>query len=94
MKKDEFIDALKKNGRIECVDCGDFVEVKDHEFNTKTKISNDAISENELETLLKACHHGKNVKHITRITGYFSVVENWNAGKKAELKDRMQSKIE
>lgn len=94
MKKDEFIEFAKKNGRIECVDCGDFVEVKDLEFNTTTRINNDAISENDAETLLKACHHGKNVKRITRITGYFSVVENWNAGKRAELKDRMQSKIE
>jgi ribonucleoside-triphosphate reductase len=30
----------------------------------------------------------KNVDGITRITGYFTRTSSWNAGKRAELKDR------
>lgn len=31
---------------------------------------------------------GFNVKHITRVTGYFSWTSGWNKGKVAELADR------
>jgi hypothetical protein len=30
----------------------------------------------------------KIMKHITRIVGYYSELQNWNASKKAELRDR------
>jgi hypothetical protein len=36
----------------------------------------------------KSPGRGFNVKHITRVTGYFSYVENWNPAKRQELKDR------
>ena len=29
-----------------------------------------------------------NLQHITRVTGFFSIVEGWNRGKVAELDDR------
>jgi anaerobic ribonucleoside-triphosphate reductase len=40
-----------------------------------------------------ACPHcnGKNIDHITRVTGYFTKVSGWNKGKKAELRDRYRS---
>jgi anaerobic ribonucleoside-triphosphate reductase len=34
-----------------------------------------------------------NVKGITRVTGYFSVIQGWNIGKQAELKDRYRLTI-
>ena len=34
-----------------------------------------------------------NVVHITRVTGFFSIVENWNAGKKKELEDRRKHNL-
>lgn len=36
------------------------------------------------------CAHcgSSNVEHITRVTGFFSKVEDWNKGKLGELKDR------
>ncbi len=37
--------------------------------------------------------HSANVDHITRVTGYFSRVSGWNAGKKQELKDRFKSDL-
>ena len=30
----------------------------------------------------------KNTYGMTRIVGYFSIIENWNDSKKAELEDR------
>ena len=30
----------------------------------------------------------KNVFGLTRVVGYFSIIENWNPGKKAEFLDR------
>lgn len=35
----------------------------------------------------KACG-SENTYGISRITGYFSIIENWNKGKQEELKDR------
>lgn len=39
-----------------------------------------------------ACPHcgSENVFGISRVVGYFSVIENWNASKKAELKRRQK----
>ncbi len=34
------------------------------------------------------CCGSRNVFGLSRVVGYFSVIENWNPGKKAELKDR------
>jgi len=36
---------------------------------------------------------GVNVDGITRITGYFTRTSSWNAGKRAELKDRTKVAI-
>lgn len=37
---------------------------------------------------------GENVRHICRVTGYFSWIEGWNKGKLAELADRHRSDLE
>ncbi|MHA1441749.1 MAG: anaerobic ribonucleoside-triphosphate reductase [Candidatus Heimdallarchaeota archaeon] len=34
--------------------------------------------------------HSENVIGISRVVGYFSVIENWNKSKKAEFKQRQQ----
>jgi hypothetical protein len=36
---------------------------------------------------------GYNVVHITRVTGYMSMVSGWNKGKVAELKDRHRNAL-
>lgn len=39
--------------------------------------------------IAKCGHCGSsNVYGITRVVGYYSRVDNWNVGKKAELRDR------
>jgi ribonucleoside-triphosphate reductase len=32
----------------------------------------------------------KNVYGVSRVVGYYSKIENWNAGKKSEFKDRQK----
>jgi len=36
---------------------------------------------------------GKNIEHVTRVTGYFSKVRGWNPGKQGELKDRRHQQL-
>lgn len=38
-------------------------------------------------------HRGKPLVHMSRVTGYMQVVENWNPGKLQEFKDRKRYKI-
>lgn len=37
--------------------------------------------------------NGRNIDHITRVTGYFSKISGWNKGKTGELKDRARMEI-
>lgn len=52
-----------------------------------------AIADNDLAALLAACKQGRDVDHITRVTGYFSKVSAYNPGKVAELRDRARVKV-
>jgi len=52
------------------------------------KIDMNKINNISIEEIKMALTGGKNVEQITRVTGFFSVVRNWNAGKRAELKNR------
>ncbi len=67
--------------------------VENRSFQTKTFFSEDTISAGTLSPLLTATHQGKNIEHITRVTGYFSKVSGWNKGKVAELIDRKRTDI-
>jgi len=69
------------------------VLVENRDFQTKTFFSEEAISAKDLTQLLVATHQGRNIEHITRVTGYFSKVSGWNAGKRAELIDRARTTI-
>lgn len=37
--------------------------------------------------------HSADINYITRVTGYFSLVSGWNAGKRQELKDRFKTDL-
>ena len=67
--------------------------VENKSFQTKTFFSGETISAKELPQLLVATHQGRNIEHITRVTGYFSKVSGWNKGKVAELKDRARTTV-
>ena len=36
------------------------------------------------------CCMGKNIYGMSRVVGYYSIIENWNDSKKAELADRQK----
>lgn len=59
----------------------------------KLKIEPRALKELTVEKLEKLLVGGRNVDHITRVTGYFSRVAGWNKGKRAELVDRHRVQI-
>lgn len=57
----------------------------------KTEVEISAIRDNVWETLLDILlgqRTGKIMKHVTRIVGYYSELQNWNPSKIAELHDR------
>jgi hypothetical protein len=58
-----------------------------------TRITNDIIAKLSSGELMNAINEGLEVEHITRITGYFTKVSQWNKGKRGELKDRMRVEI-
>ena len=51
-------------------------------------ISKAALPDLDWPEIRKACINGRDVKHFTRIVGYFSNIDNWNKSKIGELKDR------
>ncbi|MBD3189844.1 MAG: hypothetical protein GF308_04335 [Candidatus Heimdallarchaeota archaeon] len=61
----------------------------------ETKISSDLKSEEcstERDLSQPNCPHcgSKNVYGISRVVGYYSVIDNWNKSKQAELKRRQK----
>ena len=96
MEKQEFIEFLYSEEEhfdlAEApMDGKDGLYVKNKTFETETHFTNEIISQMELKDLLVATHQGRNIEHMTRVTGYFSKVAGWNKGKVGELKDRTRA---
>ena len=60
----------------------------------KVKVTPQALLKLSAAELEKVLVNGRNVDHITRITGYFSKVSGWNKGKRGELADRHRVEIQ
>jgi anaerobic ribonucleoside-triphosphate reductase len=69
------------------------VLIRNTRLETLTHCTFDAVEKNTIDTLTAACAQGKDVDHITRVTGYFSRTSGWNKGKAGELKDRHRSRV-
>ena len=96
MEKQEFLKCLAENSREfsfrESTRDGEpGVAVANNLYRTSTFFADAAIGAGELSSLLAATHRGKNIEHITRVTGYFSKVKSWNKGKVAELLERTRT---
>lgn len=52
----------------------------------------DVLYDNELAPIIASVKGGRDVDHITRVTGYFSKVSGWNKAKRQELKDRHRTR--
>ncbi|MFH1347088.1 MAG: anaerobic ribonucleoside-triphosphate reductase [Candidatus Margulisiibacteriota bacterium] len=61
--------------------------------NEKIKIEPGALASLTPEKLEQVLIGGRNIEHITRVTGYFSRVSGWNKGKRGELADRKRVKV-
>ena len=73
------------------VDGDDGVTVTYGPHNVHYKVGIQAILENDwptLESVLTGKREPLALRHMTRVVGYFSQVENWNKSKVGELKDR------
>ena len=57
-------------------------------FATLTHVSKDKLASMTVPMLEGWTAQGKDVKGISRVTGYFSYTNSWNKGKQAELRDR------
>lgn len=68
--------------------------VYNERFETTTIFTGSGVGKNEWNHIVLLTHQGRNVEHITRVTGYFSKVSGWNKGKVAELKDRVRTTVQ
>ena len=69
------------------------IVIRNDRFETLTHATFEAVDANTLEAITASCSQGKDVDHITRVTGYFSRTSGWNKGKTGELKDRHRTKV-
>jgi ribonucleoside-triphosphate reductase len=67
--------------------------VEDTKFDTVHNMTEEAFGKLDLNTLNAVTARGRDVDHVTRVTGYFSKVSGFNKGKQAELRDRYRSGI-
>jgi hypothetical protein len=94
-KVDDFIEC---NSDLMTTVVGDKFEhgpglvVRSDNWDTTTHINWEALAKHTIPVLRAACAQGKDVQHITRVTGYFSFTEGFNKGKAGELKDRYRSR--
>ena len=58
-----------------------------------TRITQEMITKLSPEELMHHINKGLEVEQITRITGYFTKISQWNKGKRGELKDRVRVEI-
>lgn len=94
MTIDELCAFLETNPQIEWAhDDEGIIYLRHSHFdgpNDKLRIEPRALAELTPQKLEQVLVGGRNVDHITRITGYFSKVSGWNKGKKGELVDRQR----
>jgi len=73
--------------------CGPGLLVWDTKFDTLHHMTPEAFAKLDVHTMNAATARGRDVDHVTRVTGYFSKTSGWNKGKAAELKDRHRSGV-
>lgn len=94
MKIEELFKIVRKaDDRYTLAIHKDGVFIADNKFETQFEMTYDALEGIEWPELQSFLTAGRDVKHITRVTGYFAFVEGWNKGKIGELRDRYKSQI-
>lgn len=98
MTQSEFNAFLGKNKNLECRIDGDYAFLRNKDLpwyannpENCTRITNKVFKKLTPKELLKEINRGLEVENITRITGYFTKVSQWNKGKRGELRDRVRT---
>ena len=73
-------------------DGGLYIRNKRHD--TKIHVSYEGIEKHDWQVIKAQTVCGRDIQHITRVTGYFTIVEGWNKGKMGELADRHRAQIQ
>lgn len=84
------IEELSKFVDLQTSRTDDGILLSNNTLGTSINITDKALEENNIETIMMCLDQGLNLSQITRVTGYLSVVENWGKGKREELKDRFR----
>ena len=97
MTLSEFTTFLEKNKNIDYRIDGEFAYFRNQDLpwyakdpGNCTRITKEVFEKLTPEGLLKEINRGLEVEQITRITGYFTKISQWNKGKRGELKDRVR----
>jgi hypothetical protein len=100
MTQDELNVFLAKNNSIECNSDDSFFYFRNRDLpwyannpGQSTRITNHLVAQLSSEELMNQINKGLEVEQITRITGYFTKISQWNKGKRGELKDRFRVEI-
>ncbi len=94
MELQELKDKLAADkGTFEFSEGDDGVYIRNKRYDTKIHASYEAIEKHDWMAIKAQTVGGRDVAHITRVTGYFTIVEGWNKGKIGELRDRNRAAI-
>ncbi len=94
MELQELKDKLaSEKGTFEFSEGDEGVYIRNKRYDTKVHASYEAIAKHDWPAIKAVTVGGRDVSHITRVTGYFTIVEGWNKGKIGELRDRNRATI-
>ena len=79
-----------EDGNMELIDFG---PVGDWDPPEHVRIDIAKLPDLTWEQIKGVVAHGRDVEHITRVTGYLSRTAGWNKGKRQELEDRARVRV-
>jgi len=88
MTKAELIAEIDMDGELDYALGEDCIYVRWLGADDCISVAESALPALDFATIRKAAVNGRDVRHMTRIVGYFSNTKNWNQSKIGELKDR------
>ena len=94
MDINDLVEFIRKNPNVEWRLKDEELFLRDTDFNEEIKVEPEAFKKLTPIQLRRILTNGKDVDHITRVTGYMSKVSGWNKGKLGELKDRQRQTVE
>jgi hypothetical protein len=102
MKPSEFEEFCEKHPHIEWTYNGDTDEFAFRDTQVSyyvnhpeacTIVRGDTLQKLDFNQLVSEINRGLRIEQISRVTGYFSKISQWNLGKRGELNDRSRSQI-